>query len=74
MLAGSVCVCFGDGAEESSGGQGVHGGEEHPAVPAALCPQREGELRMSSLKSPQSLSFAPGSETWLRAPVSYASS
>lgn len=58
MLAGSVCVCFGDGAEKSSGGHGTHGREEHPAVPAALCPQREGELQMFSLKS---LSFLLGS-------------
>lgn len=62
MLAGSVCVCFGDGAEKSSGGHGTRGRDEHPAVPAAFCPQREGELQRFSLETPQSLSWFLGSE------------
>lgn len=51
MLAGSVCVCIGERAEESSGGHGTHGEQEQPAVPAALCPQREGERQMISRES-----------------------
>lgn len=58
MLAGSVRLCFGDRAEKSSGGHGTHGEQEHPAVPAALCPQREGERWMIPLERRSfSLSF-----------------
>lgn len=60
-LAGSVCVRSGDGAEKSSGGHGARGRDQRPAVPAALCPQREGELQRFSLESPPGLSWFLGS-------------
>lgn len=43
MLAGSLCVCSGGRADQSSRGHRTAGGEEYPAVTAALWPQREGE-------------------------------
>lgn len=43
MLAGSLCVCSGGRADQSSGGRCTAGAEEYPAVTAALWPQREGE-------------------------------
>lgn len=45
MLAGSLCLCSGGRADQSSGGDGTAGGQEYPAVTAALWPQREGEHR-----------------------------
>lgn len=47
MLAGSLCVCSGGRVDQSSGGHCTAGGEEYPAVTAALWPQREGEHRVT---------------------------
>lgn len=43
MLAGSLRVRSGGGAERSSGGHDAAGGEKQAADAAAVCPQREGE-------------------------------
>lgn len=72
MLAGSVRVCFGDRAEKSSGGHGTHGEQEHPAVPAALCPQREGERSAIPPESRSlTLSFSLYPDVFPRAPRSW---